>query len=117
MTQSTEEMMARIARGADRLARLKARQLLRESQALHRARQVARQAQRRRETDLGLVVNLAGLRDWQPQEILGLLLHALDDTGASPTMRLGLRKRGESRWPGAGTQDSGELSADQEVSA
>lgn len=80
-----------------RLARLKARSMLREMREEHRARELARRKHHQRRLALGDAVLEAGLDDWQPNEILGLLLHGIDDVGQSPTARMSLRKRGEAR--------------------
>lgn len=85
----------KIMAATQRLARAKARAMLQEMRDEHRARELQRRKLLQQRLALGDVVFKVGLEGWQPTEIMGLLLHALDDVGQSPTARLGLRKKGE----------------------
>lgn len=80
---------------AKRLAQLKARAMLREMREEHRTRERERRQLFQRRLAMGDAVLQAGVGDWQPTEVVGLLLHALEDVGQSPIARIGLRKRGE----------------------
>jgi len=90
-----DALTAKIERSTKRTAQLQAQRALREMRlaAIERAR--ARKHAARRRYELGETVLLAGLVDWQAAELVGLLLDGKDRYGSSPTMRLGLRKRGE----------------------
>lgn len=91
----TDAIAAKIERATQRVAQLQARRALREMRLATMARARARKHDARRKYELGESVLLAGLVDWQAAELVGLLLDGKDRFGASPTMRMGLRKRGE----------------------
>lgn len=92
---ATDILAAKIERSQKRTAQLQARQALREMRLATVARARARKHAARRKYELGEAVLLAGLVDWQAAELVGLLLDGKERFGASPTMRMGLRKRGE----------------------
>lgn len=92
---ATDTLAAKIERSQKRTAQLQARQALREMRLATVARARARKCAARRKYELGESVLLAGLVDWQAAELVGLLLDGKDRFGASPTMRMGLRKRGD----------------------
>ncbi|MDR3385436.1 MAG: conjugal transfer protein TraD [Rudaea sp.] len=103
MADTTGDRIAsQVARATERIGQLKARQLLREMRADARARARARRADARRRLMFGGVVLHAGFGDWDAAEVLGVLLDAREKIGGSPTLRLGMRKRGEQ----AGSQRS-----------
>lgn len=88
---STDVLETRIVKMTHRLAALEARRLLRERQ--HAAQ--ARKAEMRRRIELGGAVIAAGCGDWLVPEIIGLLLDGMERVGSSPTIRLGMKQRGE----------------------
>lgn len=85
----------RVARATERLAVLKARQLLREMREHKKAREAAQRAAVQRRMELGHATFLAGMEDYSSEEVVGLLLDAKERLGHSPTQRLALKKRGE----------------------
>jgi hypothetical protein len=95
MNAMSDKLAERLANTADRLARLKARQLLRDMQTKNRIEDAERRADVRRRIELGSAVLTAGCGDWTPTEIVGLLLDGRERAGSSPTMRIGARRRGE----------------------
>ena len=92
---ATDAISAQIERATKRVAQLQARRALREMRRATVARARARKLDARRKYQLGESGLLAGLADWQPAELVGLMLDGKERFGASPTMRMGLRKRGE----------------------
>ena len=68
---------------------------MREMRRATIARARARKLDARKKYQLGESVLLAGLADWHAAELVGLLLDGKERFAASPTMRMGLRKRGE----------------------
>lgn len=90
-----QKLVERMTAAANRLASMRARQLLAEMRAEHHERDRARRELVKRRASFGDVIMQCGLGDWSPQEIRGLVLHTLDQTGTSPTVRLGFRKRAE----------------------
>jgi len=95
MTSSEEHIAKQVAKATDRLGQLKARQLLKDMREATRARAQLRRTEMRRRMEFGGAVISAGFERWEPTEVLGVLLDAHDRVASSPTMRLGLRKRGE----------------------
>jgi len=85
----------RVARATQRLAMLKARQLLREMRAERRTREAARRQTHQRRMALGYAAFMAGVEDYTTEEVVGMLLDAKERLGHSPTQRLAMRKRGE----------------------
>lgn len=96
-----DALTAKIERSARRTAQLQAQRALREMRLATIERVRARKRAARQRYELGDSVLLAGLVDWQAAELVGLLLDGKDRFGASPTMRMGLRKRGEEHLMGA----------------
>lgn len=97
MSASIEVAKKRIADGLLRLAKLNAMVMIKEKKEVDRVRQRERKLRVKRRAVYGDAVLDAGLDHWEQDEIVGLLLHALDDIGTSPTARLALRKRGEAK--------------------
>jgi len=85
----------RIASKTEQLGQLVARRMLRKQREAIRARARQRLVDLERRKELGGAVLAAGLGDWSVSEVVGLLLEGQDHLGHSPTMRLGVRKRGE----------------------
>jgi|GEM_PF-4292602 hypothetical protein len=96
-----------VARATQRLAVLKARQLLREMKAQKRTREVARRQTLQRRMELGHATSMAGVDDYSADEVVGMLLDAKERMGHSPTQRLALRKRGEEWLKQAALQTAG----------
>lgn len=92
---TADALTAKIERSQKRKAQLQAQRALRELRLATIERARARKRTARRKHELGESVLLAGLVDWQAAELVGLLLDGRDRFGASPTMRMALRKRGE----------------------
>jgi hypothetical protein len=86
---------ALVVRATNRLATLKARQLLREMREQKRTRQAAERRAQRRRLELGHAASMAGVDDYSPEEVVGMLLDAKERLGHSPTQRLAMRKKGE----------------------
>lgn len=95
MSARSDKLTERVANATQRLAALKARQLLRELRAEHQAKQRARRNELRRRFDFGAAVLTAGCGEFAAVEVIGLLLDAKQRIGTSPTMRLAARKRGQ----------------------
>lgn len=89
------KLARRIASKTEQLGQLVARRLLREQREAMKERARQRRADLERRKELGGAVLAAGLDDWSVSEVVGLLLEGQDHLGYSPTMRLGVRKRGE----------------------
>ncbi|MEO5623465.1 MAG: conjugal transfer protein TraD [Dokdonella sp.] len=94
MTEQRPQLAAQIERATKRLTQLKAREFLRNQQAKTKAKGEVRRADAHRKIELGGLVIAAGLKDWDCAELVGALLDAADRASHSPTVRLGLRKRG-----------------------
>ena len=90
---------ARVASATRRLSQAVASQLLRDRVAALKAKKAERQALFRRKLMMGDAVLIAGLADWEPAEIIGVLLDARERIGDSPTQRLGMRQRGQQLLP------------------
>jgi hypothetical protein len=86
---------ALVVRATNRLATLKARQLLREMREQKRAREAEERRAQRRKMELGHAASLAGIDDYSAEEVVGMLLDAKDRVGHSPTQRLAMKKRGD----------------------
>lgn len=95
MKSPKEKIVERIANATDKLAKMKARQLLKEMRDEHVERTRARHEYFQQRIALGDVIVQCGLGNWTPQELRGMVLHVLDESGSSPTVRLGFRKRAE----------------------
>lgn len=92
-----DAMVLQIEKVANRLSKRQARRLLREMRTKMKARADARREKSRQRHEYGAAVVAAGLVGWDAAEIVGLLLDGSDRVGHSPTMRLGVRKRGAER--------------------
>jgi hypothetical protein len=90
-----EKVMERIAREAQRLAGLKARELRRSQRRAIRERREAARLEQERRAVFGNAVVCAGLASFEPDEIVGLLLDAKERMGESLTQRMAARKRGQ----------------------
>lgn len=84
-----------VAKATQRLAMLKARQLLRELRAQKRNRAAEQRRSLQRRMELGHAVLLADVDGYSSEEIVGMLLDAKERLGHSPTQRLAMKKRGE----------------------
>lgn len=90
------EAIARALERATRdISQVRARELAREMREKAERQERARKEAFRRRLAMGEIVSRAGLDHWSAAEVLGLLLDAKDRAGDSPTMRMGLRQRGE----------------------
>jgi hypothetical protein len=92
---SNDKDAALVVRATNRLATLKARQLLREMREQKRAREAAQRREMKRRAELGHAAAMAGVEDYSAEEVVGMLLDAKERLGHSPTQRLATRKRGE----------------------
>lgn len=81
-------------KATQRVAQLRARQLLGEMRTAARAKAELRRLEARRRFELGGAVLAAG-GDWTAAEVVGIMLEARERVGHSPTMRMGLGRRGE----------------------
>jgi hypothetical protein len=97
MSAHTDKLTERVASATERLAALKARQLLRELRAEHQAKRRARRNDVRRRLDLGGAVLTAECGDFTLVEVIGLLIDAKERLGPSPTMMLAMKKKGQER--------------------
>jgi len=102
--QETHE--ERVARATERLAVMKARQLLREMREQKKARDSARRIGTQRRMELGHATFMAGVENYSSEEVVGMLLDAKERLGHSPTQRLAIRKRGE-EWMKSVALDAG----------
>lgn len=85
----------RVAKATRQITQLEARRLLAKSQeALRKKAKIRRQENQRRRV-LGRAVMDAGCGDWEVSEIVGVLLDGIERVGSSPTMKLGMKQRGE----------------------
>jgi len=100
-TEHSDPLTVKVQRDVARAARSMLRKELRDMRVATQARARARRLETRRKFELGEAVLIAGLVDWQAAEITGLLLDGKDRYGSSPTMRLGLSKRGAAHLAGA----------------
>jgi hypothetical protein len=91
----TDKDAALVVRATNRLATLKARQLLREMRERKRALEAAERRAQRRRLELGHAAAMADIDDYSPEEVVGMLLDAKERLGHSPTQRLAMRKKGE----------------------
>ena len=91
-----DKLTEQVVRATQRLAQLRARQLLRQLRAASQAKAKARQADFRRRIQFGGAVIAAGLGNWEVSEIVGVLLDGRERCGSSPTLRMSMRKRGYS---------------------
>jgi len=74
---STVNLTAQIERATNRLAKLKAREMLKEAHAQAKARSAARREDAHRKITLGGLVIAAGAADLDPAVLVGLLLRDL----------------------------------------
>lgn len=89
-----DRLVQRVASAAQRIGQEQARLLFRELRNAERLRIRQRRADFRRRLQLGTAVLAADLDGWEASEIVGMLLDAKERVEGSPTMRLGMRKRG-----------------------
>jgi len=94
MSKASERQAERLVLATQRLAELKAEQLVREIRAHHRQRARERQLHERRRQELGDAVERSGSVNLTIPELVGVLLDAKERLGSSPTMLLGMRKKG-----------------------
>lgn len=106
MSSSSDKLSERVASATQRLAALKARQLMREMRNAHLAKLRARREERRKRLEFGGAVLTAKCTDFSSVEIVGLLLDGKERVGASPTMRLAIRKKGQEWLEGISTSAS-----------
>lgn len=85
----------RVVNAAREVSQLEARRRLGEMQRALRQKVRIRREERTRRQELGRAVMIAGCGNWDALEIIGLLLDGMERVGASATMRLGMRQRGE----------------------
>lgn len=90
---STERLRHQIDRSTQRLAQLRARELLSEQRNAHRIREANRRAEARRKTELGALVIAAGAGDLQDTEIVGALL-SYRRAASDPAHRHNLKMEG-----------------------
>lgn len=94
--ESTGDRLAeQIARSTQRLAQMKARQLLKLLRAEAQARSIVRRKEMQQRMISGAAVVSAGCSDLDAAEIVGSLLYVRERMDASATMRSTLRKRGQ----------------------
>jgi hypothetical protein len=93
---STAKLEEKVLAATQRLARVKARALLKQMREEHRARELERRMLHQRRLALADAVLASPVADWHPSEVLGLLLHGVNDVGLSPEVRTNLRKQGDS---------------------
>jgi Conjugal transfer protein TraD len=115
VTDTSTKQAERVARATQRLAALKAQQLMREMREQHRARQRARRLQERRRLELGAAVAVSGVDHLSFEELVGMLLDAKERLGSSPTMMLGMRKKGAEWLDRSGTPIDTEERSIEEV--
>jgi hypothetical protein len=92
---TSDKDAALVVRATNRLAVVKARQLLREMREQKRVRKLEERRAEKRKMALGHATFLAGVDDFSPEEVVGMLLDAKERLGHSPTQRLAMRKRGD----------------------
>lgn len=95
MNAPTDRLAQQVAAATQRLGQLKARQLLREMRDAARVKARTRREDVRRRLELAGAVLTAGCGDCEMPELVGLMLDGRERIEASPTIRMGLRKRGE----------------------
>lgn len=91
---STTKLQEQIERATNRLAQLKAREIVKTRQAEARQRQTARRADAHRKILLGGLVIAAEVDHWDEAEICGALLAAADSATASGQTLAQWRERG-----------------------
>lgn len=89
-----DKLSAQIERMTNRLAQARTKKMLWETRQQTEARERARRLDTRRRFALGTAVVQAGFGDWEPADVVGVLLDGHERMNASPTVRLGLKKRG-----------------------
>lgn len=85
----------RVAKANRRISQLETRLLLLKRREALRQRIQARREERALRQELGRAVVLAGFGEWGSAEIIGVLLDGMERIGNSPTMKLGMKQRGE----------------------
>lgn len=90
---SSEQLRDQIERSAQRLAHLKARQMIRTQRDATRAREVQRRADTQRKMALGAMLMDSGISTMESAEILGALL-SYRDLVVDPVNRERYTKRG-----------------------
>jgi hypothetical protein len=103
MSQASERQSRRLVLATERLATLKAQQLMRELLAHQRRRAEARRLRHRRRFDLGDAIERCGFGELTALELVGMLADAEERAASSPTLRLGMHKKGAERLERAGT--------------
>lgn len=94
MSTSDQRMTEQILRATQRVAQLRARQLLKELRAQNRRAVNDRQTALRQKLAMGASVLSAGCGDLTAAELVGMLRHGRERMDASPTARAVLEKRG-----------------------
>jgi len=103
MSKASERQTEKLVLATQRLAELKAQQLMREMRTQHRQRAQARRQRERRHQELGEAVERSGSGHFTIPELVGVLVDARERLGSSPTMLLGMRKKGAEWLDAAGT--------------
>jgi len=83
-----------IARTRAQLTKLTERQKLADRRAAEKAKADARRADAHRKIELGGLVIAAGLAEWDPAELVGLLLKGAEKVAQAPEARSLLRRCG-----------------------
>jgi hypothetical protein len=92
---STAKLEEKVIAATQRLARVKAKALLKQMRDEHRTRELERRKLHQRRLALADAVLASPVADWHPSEVLGLLLHGASDVGETPQARASLRKQGD----------------------
>jgi hypothetical protein len=87
MSSAQELLNSKVQRASVRLAQLQARQAMQELRQQAKQRERARRQDIARRLALGDAVIQAGLGEWTPDEIAGLLTRAKDKFGCSDVTR------------------------------
>jgi hypothetical protein len=90
-----QQLASEIERATKSISKKLARQMMEEMREAAEAKAKARKEDQRRRFALGGAVIAAGMGEWELAEVVGVLLDGRDRVAGSPTMRLGMRKRGE----------------------
>lgn len=91
---SKSKLADRIARTRTLLGQLTEQQKLADRRAAQKAKDDARRADAHRKIELGGLVIAAGLAEWDPAELVGLLLKGAERVAQSPDARLILKRAG-----------------------
>lgn len=103
MSQASERQSRRLVLATERLATLKAQQLMRELLAHQRERAEARRMRHRRRFETGEAIERCGFGELTVLDLIGRLVDAEERAASSPTLRLGMQKKGAERLERAGT--------------